>query len=304
MGIRVKEIMDKNPVIVDHKQTIFGLREIVILRQPECILVIDGEKKLVGIMTPTHLATIADVDIEETVTSVMERKFRRVNANMSVREAAALLSASELEALPVVDNNDDLVGVVTYKDIVKDLVEDHEDQMLTPESAVIYLAMTKDPEQEEYWLQKVNNKGYRAAITQVGATAEKLPIKLREATIVAAIARSVIKEDSREKFSVSNASETFSVSAIPSTPVSAAASKSLSSEVREESPLPRSAAVAMLFLTATSKFSWGVTSFNVTAGSCPLRSISNRLSARRRRPHRSFQLALRQKDRRQVHSAH
>lgn len=205
MGIRVKDIMDKNPIIVKHDQTVFGLREIVILRQPECVLVTDNDKKLIGILTPTLLATIADVDIEEKVTSVMESKFRRVNSNMSVREAAAMLSASELEALPVVDNDDELVGVVTYKDIVKDLVEDRDDQLLTPESAVIYLAMTKDSEQEEYWLQKVNNKGYRAAITQVGATAEKLPIKLREATIVAAIARSVIREDSREKFSVSNA---------------------------------------------------------------------------------------------------
>lgn len=205
MGIRVKDIMDKNPIIVDQSQTVFGLREIVILRQPECILVIDDDKKLVGMMTPTHLATIVDVDIEETVTAVMQSKFKRANSNMSVREAAAMLSASELEALPVVDNNDQLLGVVTYKDIVKDLVEDREDQLLTPESAVIFLAMTKDPEQEEYWLQKVNNKGYRAAITQVGATSEKLPIKLREATIVAAIARSVIREDPREKFSVSNA---------------------------------------------------------------------------------------------------
>ncbi len=205
MGIRVKDIMDKNPIIVDHNQTVFGLKEIIILRQPECVLVTDKDKKLVGILTPSHLATVADIDIEDKVTAVMEKQFRRVNSNMSVREAAAMLSASELEALPVVDNNDNLVGVVTYKDIVKDLVEDREDQLLTPESAVIYLAMTKDSEQEEYWLQKVANKGYRAAITQVGATSEKLPIKLREATIVAAIARSVIKEDSREKFSVSNA---------------------------------------------------------------------------------------------------
>ena len=48
MGIRVKEIMDKNPVIVEHDQTIFGLREIVILRQPECVLVVDADKKLVS----------------------------------------------------------------------------------------------------------------------------------------------------------------------------------------------------------------------------------------------------------------
>ncbi len=205
MGIQVREIMDRNPVIVDQNQTIFSLREVIILRQVECVLVTDNENKIVGILTTGHLAAITDLDIEDKVSSVMERKFKRVKANMSVREAAAMLSASELEALPVIDNSENLVGVVTYRDIVKDLVEDRDDEILSPESAVIYLAMTKDPEQEEYWLHKVSNRGYRAAITQVGATAEKLPIKLREATIVAAIARSVIKEDPREKFSVSTA---------------------------------------------------------------------------------------------------
>lgn len=205
MGIRVKDIMDSKPVTVDESQTVFSLRELLILRQPECILVLDKAKKLVGLLTPSHLATVSNVEADEPVGKVMIRHFKRINENMTIREAASLLSASELEALPVIDNAENLVGVVTYKDIVKDLVEDRSEQRLTPESAVVYLAMTKDPESEEYWLQKVQSSGFRAAITQVGATAEKLPIKLREATIVAAIARSVIREDPREKFSVSNA---------------------------------------------------------------------------------------------------
>ncbi|MBF0544246.1 MAG: CBS domain-containing protein [Candidatus Riflebacteria bacterium] len=203
MGIRVKEIMDSNPVTVEQNQTVFNLKEIMILRQPEAVLVVDENKKLVGLLTPSTLATVTEID--EKVKNFMIKSFSKINANETVREAASRLSLSELEALPVVDNNDNVVGVVAYKDIVKDLVEDHSTQKLTPESAVVFLAMTKDPEQEEYWLQKVTNAGFRAAITQVGATAEKLPIKLREATIVAAIARSVIREDPREKFSVSNA---------------------------------------------------------------------------------------------------
>lgn len=205
MGIRVKDIMETNLVTLHVDQTIFDSKEILILRQPECILVLDSDKKLVGVLMPSFLATHPDMNADDRIGSVMQTKFKKVNANETVREAASHLSTSELEALPVVDNNDNLVGVVTYRDIVKDLVEDHSAHKLTPESAVIYLAMTKDPEQEEYWLQKVTSAGFRAAITQVGATAEKLPIKLREATIVAAIARSVIREDPREKFSVSNA---------------------------------------------------------------------------------------------------
>ena len=150
------------------------------------------------------MATIADRDANESVAIIMERKFKTINALMPVKEAAMILSSSELDALPVLNELGDLVGIVSYKDIVKDMVDevDGADAMLSPERAVIYLSMTKDPEQEEYWLQKVNSRGYRAAITQVGATAEKLPMKLREATIVAAIARSVIKEDIREKFAV------------------------------------------------------------------------------------------------------
>ncbi|OQA08885.1 MAG: inosine 5'-monophosphate dehydrogenase [bacterium ADurb.Bin374] len=205
MGIRVKDIMDPNPVTVACGETLFGLREIMILRQPECVLVLNQYRKVAGLLTPAHLATANDADVDDKVDRFMIKKFKIVNANAEVREAAALLSASELEALPVLDNAEELVGVVTYKDIVKDLVEDRSEQKLTPESAVIFLAMTRDPEQEEYWLQKVTSAGFRAAITQVGATAEKLPIKLREATIVAAIARSVIREDPREKFAVSNA---------------------------------------------------------------------------------------------------
>jgi acetoin utilization protein AcuB len=197
--------MDANPVIVGMSQTIFEIKEIMILRQPEAVLVMDKDKKLVGVFLPSILANSPDIDIDEKVSRFMITQFKKVNANETVRDAAAQLSASEIEALPVIDNNDNVVGVVTYKDIVKDLVEDRSPQKLTPESAVIFLAMTKDPEQEEYWLSKVTAAGFRAAITQVGATAEKLPIKLREATIVAAIARSVIREDPREKFSVSNA---------------------------------------------------------------------------------------------------
>lgn len=205
MSLQVKDIMDRNPVVVTEDYTVFRIREIVILRQPDCILVVDEDRKLTGILTTSNLAVTGEFDSNEKITSLMIRKFKQVSSTMSVKEAAALLSVGELEALPVVDGADKIVGVVTFKDIVKDFVEDQDDRILTPESAVIYLSMTKDPEQEEYWLQKVSNRGYRAAITQVGATAEKLPIKLREATIVAAIARSVIREDTREKYAVSMA---------------------------------------------------------------------------------------------------
>ncbi|NLM97651.1 MAG: histidine kinase, partial [Halanaerobiaceae bacterium] len=111
----------------------------------------------------------------------------------------------------VLDSNGRLVGIVTADDIVYGYVKDEEKERamekrtITPESSAIYLAMTRSREYEEYWLEKIKGYSYKAAITQTGASAEKLPIKLRESTTVAAIARGVISETPREKMAVSNA---------------------------------------------------------------------------------------------------
>ena len=108
-------------------------------------------------------------------------------------------------ALPVVDAAGLLVGIVRVRDIVKDLSQPAaKEGQLSPEQAVIYLTMTRTPEKEKLWLERIKEHGLKPAITQVGANAEKLPIKMRESAIVAAIAYGVIKEDAREKSAVSN----------------------------------------------------------------------------------------------------
>ena len=65
--------------------------------------------------------------------------------------------------------------------------------------------MSKDQDSERTWMIRIREQGYLPAVTQVGTSAEKLPLKLRESSIVAAIAHGVIKEDSREKIAVSGA---------------------------------------------------------------------------------------------------
>ncbi len=66
--------------------------------------------------------------------------------------------------------------------------------------------MTRSREYERYWLDKIRSYGYRGgAITQVGASADRLAAKLRESMIAAAAALGVISEDPREKIAVSNA---------------------------------------------------------------------------------------------------
>lgn len=116
-----------------------------------------------------------------------------------------MLMESSMHTLPVVDDSGKMVGVLQESDIVKDIAQESELPKLCPERIAIYLAMTEDREHEKYWLDKARESDFRAAITQVGESAERLAVKLREAAIVAAIAKGVITEEIHEKLSVSNA---------------------------------------------------------------------------------------------------
>lgn len=201
----VKDIMIPNPVLLQPQQSVFSAREIMLINEYECLFVIDEERKPIGLVTSIHIS--AD-DKKKTVDKVMRQDVVTLHENQTVQEAAAFFSRQDVSmlSLPVVDEAGAMVGVVRVRDIVKDLsAPPAKEGALSPEAAVIFLSMTRTEEKEKLWLDRIRQHGAKPAITQVGANAEKLPIKMRESAIVAAIAYGVIKEDTREKTAVSNA---------------------------------------------------------------------------------------------------
>jgi len=205
MALLVKEIMIPNPVVLKPEQTIYSARELMIIHEYHSLFVVDDKKRPVGLVTTLYINT---EDRKKTVSKVMNTEIESIHMNQTVREAAHLFTekAQGMMVMPVVDDEGALIGIVRIRDIVKDLTKPPaKEGALTPEAAVIYLAMTKSEAKEKFWLERSRDFGMKPAITQVGANAEKLPIKLRESTIVASIAYGVIREDAREKTAVSNA---------------------------------------------------------------------------------------------------
>ncbi|MBI4858793.1 MAG: CBS domain-containing protein [Candidatus Riflebacteria bacterium] len=197
--------MIPNPVLLKAQQSIFSAREIMLIHEYECLFVVDADRKPIGVVTSLH--TTGD-EKKRTVDKVMKTEVITLKETQTVQEAAKAFTSSEHKvlAMPVVDDNGALVGVVSLMDVVKDLSQPGaKEGTLTPEAAVIYLSMTRTEEKERLWLERIRQNNLKPAITQVGANAEKLPIKLRESAIVAAIAYGVIREDMREKTAVSNA---------------------------------------------------------------------------------------------------
>ncbi|MEZ7891388.1 MAG: HutP family protein [Candidatus Wallbacteria bacterium] len=202
MSVCVKDAMSKDFITVKKSEKISEVKKQMIMAGNRAIFVVD-KKKVEGVITDSDM--IKSRDDDKACSTIMTSPLISITHDQNLQEAAKLLTNNRISQLPVLNELGEFVGVITERDIVKDLIVENKQPKLSPERAAIYLAMTNEREKEDYWLQKSQEEGYRAVITQVGTTAEKLPIKLREATTVAAIARGVIKEDTREKIALSNA---------------------------------------------------------------------------------------------------
>lgn len=205
--MQVSDIMTTNPITIHLHATVLEAEKIMSINKIGRLIVEDNDE-IVGILTDGDL--MGDHNFEANIETFMSKEVIKVKEAATVQQAAKILSDHHIGGLPVIDEKDSLIGIITTEDIVYGYLKDEEElevenKTITPESSAIYLAMTRSREYEEYWLEKIRGYNYKVAITQTGASAEKLPIKLRESTTVAAIARGVISENSREKTAISNA---------------------------------------------------------------------------------------------------
>ena len=204
----VKDIMTEDLITIESNKTALEAEKLLSINDIGRLIVIDNNQ-IVGIITDGDLVT--EHDLEAKISDIMSKNVIKINKNVSVKQAAKVLSENQIGGLPVINDEDELIGIISAEDLVNGYVRNDEEELefekktMTPESSAIYLAMTRSREYENYWLERIEGYGYKGAITQTGASAEKLPIKLRESTTVASIARGVINENSREKMAVSNA---------------------------------------------------------------------------------------------------
>ncbi|PRY42892.1 IMP dehydrogenase [Spirosoma oryzae] len=82
------------------------------------IPVVDADNKLVGILTNRDLRFQSD--LSRPVTDIMTRKnLITAKAGLTLEEAESILQEHRIEKLPIVDEQYKLVGLITYKDILK-----------------------------------------------------------------------------------------------------------------------------------------------------------------------------------------
>lgn len=121
MNEHVHKIMTKNPFFIGPEDNLETAYSIFLGKRIHNLPVIHNNK-LVGMISTDDLWLLKKPTSEmgkTKIAEVMTKRIARISPNDKIGTAAELLFDPRLFALPVVDENDALVGIVTYYDILK-----------------------------------------------------------------------------------------------------------------------------------------------------------------------------------------
>lgn len=118
--IYVGRLMTSAPLTVSPTATLAEAAETMLAEDVSSVLVTDEADGLVGILTTTdfvELVSTDETDRTATVDSVMTTDLVTVGAQDSIDDAADLLIERGVHHLPVVDEGEGLVGILSTTDL-------------------------------------------------------------------------------------------------------------------------------------------------------------------------------------------
>lgn len=106
-----------DPVTITREQTVADALRLMKENKIGGIPVVDDKRHLIGIVTNRDLRFQTNLSLP--VEQVMTRENLVTTRNSNLGEASQILLENKIEKLPVVNDNNELVGLITYRDITK-----------------------------------------------------------------------------------------------------------------------------------------------------------------------------------------
>ena len=117
---RVRDVMTANPATVSEKDSIRDVARIMAREDTGIVPVVDG-KKIVGLITDRDIVVRLVAEGKDLANSrvkeVMSRSVRSVKEDTPVDEVLDLMSKEKIRRVPVVNQNNELVGILSIGDI-------------------------------------------------------------------------------------------------------------------------------------------------------------------------------------------
>lgn len=133
LGLKVSDVMTENPLTVEPSDTLEEVEELLEEHRIRQLPVVDGSE-LVGIITDRDLRPFLrdrylgkpqdqQRAMATKVATVMSAKPVTLSPSDELREAVEILLEEKIGGIPVVDVEEGLVGIVTYVDVLRSLLE-------------------------------------------------------------------------------------------------------------------------------------------------------------------------------------
>ena len=116
----VRDVMTANPACVYAKDTIREVARIMAREDTGVVPVVDG-KKVIGMITDRDIVVRLVAEGKDPaharVSEAMTKSVRSVREDTPVTDVLNLMSSAEIRRVPVVNSNDEIVGIVSMGDI-------------------------------------------------------------------------------------------------------------------------------------------------------------------------------------------
>jgi len=123
-----RDVMTANPSTVSQKDSIRDAASIMAKEDTGVVPVVDG-RKVVGIVTDRDIVVRLVAEGKDPSTSkvseCMSKSVRSVKEDTPVDDVLALMSSAQVRRVPVINSNDELVGIISIGDISKESNEDN-----------------------------------------------------------------------------------------------------------------------------------------------------------------------------------
>ena len=123
--ITARELMTEAPTVVDATATLRNALEKLQALDVRHLPVVDTDGQLVGMLSDRDLrAQIGVLPLDASVSNIMSTDVIAVDIEADVAEIIDLMLDNKIGAVPVLDADDVLVGIISYVDILRELSQE------------------------------------------------------------------------------------------------------------------------------------------------------------------------------------
>jgi len=129
--ITIEELMTPNPLTLSQYSSLADARKLMNEKQIRHVPVVNEDKELIGLVTQRTVLThgvssqtfasekeLAKIEAGVLLSDIMTKNLTTATSNWGIRKAAQIIHKTKFGCLPVVDDENKLVGIITDHDFV------------------------------------------------------------------------------------------------------------------------------------------------------------------------------------------